>query len=252
MSAVATLLVLLPALAAPVGDVGTTPMPPAGVSGPASYAPDDPTGAWRMEVVVTTRVDIPVLGEIRSRTYNRLRVDVFRGPDGWMQRHRLCEARIVVPEHYGKTTLPPAFIEAMPSPVYRIELRDDGSYEADPGPVAVGFRDDGGAMPETVRDPRVLDWDRDGLPGATILVDVPLLGHAVLQVVQRGHMRYRGARTGPDSFAGTAQTLRMEQRTLASSHPLLGRSLASEPVDGESSFVMTRLPPDAAEGCAAL
>jgi hypothetical protein len=205
-----------------------------------------------MDVVVSTRVDIPILGEIRSRTYNRLRVDVFRGPTGWMQRHRLCDARIVVPAHYGKTTLPPAFVQAMPSPTYTIVLGADGSYEADPGPVAAGFRDDGGALPETPDDPRVLDWDRDGLPGATILVDVPILGHAVLQVAQRGHMRYRGARTGPDTFEGRAHTLRMEQRTLASSHPLLGRSLESVPLDEESTFRMTRLPPDAAEGCAAL
>jgi hypothetical protein len=65
-------------------------------------------------------------------------------------------------------------------------------------------------------------------------------------------MRYRAARTGPDSFAGTAHTLRMEQRTLASSHPLLGRSLHSEPQDAESTFQMTRLPADVAEGCAGL
>ncbi len=238
MRALPILLVVLPALAAPAEDARTTP--------------DDPSGAWRMDVVVSTRVNIPILGEVRTQTHNRLRVDVFYGPDGWMQRHRLCDVRIVVPAHYGRTTLPPAFVGAMPAPTYRIDLKPDGSYDADPGPVAVGFRDDGGRIPETPTDPRVYDWDQDGLPGGTILVDVPVLGHAVLQVAQRGHMRYRGTRTGPDSFAGTAYTLRMEQRTLASSHPFLGRSLHSEPQDAESTFRMTRLPADAAEGCAGL
>ena len=65
-----------------------------------------------------------------------------------------------------------------------------GSWAAaDPRQQYVGYHghlspDD---IPRDKKHPAIFDWDEDGKPGASVLVDVPIIGHIRIYMVQTNH-----------------------------------------------------------------
>ena len=42
-------------------------------------------------------------------------------------------------------------------------------------------------IPRDKKHPAIFDWDEDGKPGASVLVDVPIIGHIRIYMVQTNH-----------------------------------------------------------------
>lgn len=199
---------------------------------------------WRMEMVVATRALIPVLGATRAEVRSVLAVRLTPGPDGWVQTQDTCEARLLDRGKLVRTTLPPAFVRALPDATFPVVLTEaDGRlrYEADFGRQDVGWTGEG-AMPAEADAPGVLDWDQDGLPGATVLVDAPIVGTGQVYVAQTGRTRVRGELLPDGTIHGTIEVTDFAQHVLGGSSPLFrhGPEVVSDPE--RSWFRMTPAP----------
>lgn len=192
-------------------------------------------GEYALSVEVATDAEVPVVGTKRVRTRSLLHVDLRRVGDGWVQTQRTCaiEVRGGGP---AETTMPPAFVAAIPLQDVPVRLYG-GRYLADGGPVTVGARPDA-PLPRTVDDPNVLDFEGDGKPGATVWVDVPVFGRVDMYVVQRAHSVLDGMVDGNGGVQGQVRMMSMEQRTLDATRRLLVANPPISPVDADSSFSM--------------
>lgn len=206
---------------------------------PARAEDLDPAGTWRLDLVVATRAHIPILGDIRSASRNVLLVTIARDGDGWIQRQQVCAARIEGEAGLARTLIPRAFVDALPPRSYPITL-DGDRYLADPGSESVGFR--GTVLPSSANDPSVFDQDRDGAPGVSVRVEVPMFGGADVWVAQRGHSVLKGRVVSPDRIEGSVDVRVLQQVTLGASNRLFAHSVHAIPDPAASRFTLTRLP----------
>lgn len=216
---------------------------PALAEEPTTTLPALPT-EWRMEMVVATRALIPVLGATRAEVRSTLAVRLVATADGWVQTQDTCDARLVDRGKLVRTTLPPAFVRALPDATFAVTVAEsEGSqrYEADFGRQDVGW-DGRGEMPAEADAPGVVDWDGDGLPGATVLVDAPIVGTGQVYVAQTGRTRVRGERLPDGTIQGTIEVTDFAQHVLGGSSPLFrhGPEVVSDPE--RSWFRMTPAP----------
>jgi hypothetical protein len=205
----------------------------------ASAAEVDLSGTWRLDLVVATRAHLPVLGDIHSASRNVLLVTITRDGDGWIQRQKVCAARVEGESGLARTLIPQAFVDSLPPRSYPVTLEGD-RYVADPGPESVGFR--GTALPTSAKDATVVDQDHDGAPGVSVRVDVPMFGGADVWVAQRGHSVLDGRVVGPDRIEGEVDVRQLQQVTLGASNRLFAHSVHAIPDPAASRFTLTRLP----------
>jgi hypothetical protein len=201
----------------------------------------DPVGLWRLDLVVATKAHLPILGDIRSASRNVLLVEVHADGDGWTQRQQVCAARVEGESGLARTIIPRAFVDSLPPRAYPITVDASGRYLADPGPESVGFH--GTVLPSGSTDPSVFDQDRDGAPGVSVRVEVPMFGGADVWVAQRGHSVMEGRFTGPDRVEGTVDVRVLQQVTLGASNRLFAHSVHATPDPRNSGFVLTRAQP---------
>jgi hypothetical protein len=201
----------------------------------------DPAGLWRLDLVVATRAHLPILGDIRSASRNVLLVEIRADGDGWTQRQKVCAARVEGEAGLARTIIPRAFVDSLPPRAYPITVDASGRYVADPGPEAVGFH--GTMLPSGPSDPTVFDQDRDGAPGVSVRVEVPMFGGADVWVAQRGHSVLEGRFTGADRVEGTVDVRVLQQVTLGASNRLFAHSVHATPDPRNSGFVLTRVQP---------
>jgi hypothetical protein len=222
----------------------------------AGAAPARLPGTWEgryaMELRIGTRTRVPVVGTERSVTRTLLLVDMRRDGGRWMQRQTVCDVRIDSPR--VRMTVPPAFVRGLPPREYAGILQGTGaqpSYTADLGLEAIGFDPavTGGALPRDRGSAGVLDSDRDGAPGATVVGHFPLFGSVRLYIAQRSHLVLHGRQISADRIEGSLEIRVMEQRTLGADNRLFRRTLAMQPDSASSGFVMVRT---TAADCAAL
>jgi hypothetical protein len=133
---------------------------------------------------------------------------------------QVCDVKLLS-DSRAETVLPDAFIRAMPRQTYAVRLVEtDGntSFSADPGPTYVGYDPalSGGGVPSGADDPGVVDMDRDGRPGVTVHVVMPVFGAVKIYVAQRGHSRYEG-QVGEGGVSGRVDIVALEQNTLGAS-----------------------------------
>jgi hypothetical protein len=200
-------------------------------------------GAYALEVEVVTETKLPVIGTKQVHTVSWSLVSLSQDGSGWIQEQRVCSVD-VRGGGPARTTLPPAFLAAMPRQRFPVEVGE--RYRADGGPTALGMESDA-ALPMSPEDPAVLDSDGDGHPGVTVWVDVPMLGRVDMYVAQRAHTVLDGVVTGTGA-EGIAVVKRMEQRTLDASHHLLVANPPIVPVEGASRFRLLPAPSADCEG----
>ena len=204
-------------------------------------------GRYRMTLHAASRAKVPVFGWTGSVTTSEVLVELTRTEAGWVQRHRVCDVR--VDGQRGQTTIPDAFVAALPDKQYPVRLlAADGGlrYVADLGLDHLGYDPAvAGRLPRKPGDPGVLDADGDGQPGVTVRVTAPVAGSSDIYVVQRGSMRLVGE-VGPDgTVRGRIEVGLLEQRTLGATNFMFAGSPPIEPVPEESWFTIERVPDDA-------
>ena len=209
-------------------------------------------GRYAMDLRIATVTRVPLAGSERSTTRTLLLVDIARRGSGWVQRQTVCD--VSIESERIRMTVPPAFVAAMPRREYTgvTQAADDPrAYTADLGLDAIGFDPavTGGALPRDARSPGVVDSDRDGAPGATVVGHFPMFGRVRLFIAQRSHLVLRGRQTAPGRFEGGMDIRLMEQRTLGADNRLFRRTLPMRPDPHASRFTLLRT---TAPDCAAL
>jgi len=217
-------------------------------------APPVSPGTWAMVVDVGSRSKVPVAGTAQVTTRSLVRLQLARTESGWEQRQHLCAVDIRS-DTKADTVLPPAFIEHVPPERYPVQFERRGqtwTYSADPGPKYIGYDPErsGGRVPESKKEPGVVDHEGDGHPGATVLLQVPVLGAVRLYIAQKGWSRYQGRVVSDSLIEGRVQVMTTEQRTLGASVSLFAANPTIESVPERSRFRMVRIDED--RDCSAL
>lgn len=203
-----------------------------------------------LEVVSESRV--PVAGAATIITRSLLKVNLRRDPDGgWTQHQELC-AIDIESDTKAQTVLPPTFIQAVPTRTYPVTIEFDGKqwvYRADPGPNHIGYDPSlsGGVVPRRKSDPGVVDFEADGHPGATVHLQVPVIGSVRMYIAQRGWPLYQGVIEN-GVVRGEVASNGNESRTLGASIGLFAVSPTISPIASLSRFHMEPLS-DASVGC---
>jgi hypothetical protein len=133
-------------------------------------------GVWRLTQVTTIQMTLPVVQtEMVTTITSRLSVVIRQeGSELWLSA-RTCSVQMANEPNLGQRLISQAFIDSMP-PLHRRArlLRGEGGellFEAPRAYVVSGaWLEDpaSGSLPASPEDPRVVDGDRDGLPGLTV------------------------------------------------------------------------------------
>ncbi len=228
---------------------------------PAEEAPVVEAGFPKEGVVYAGQVDIgtltemSVVGDIHVVVRSATHVTFEKEGDQWFQVQKVCDVKNFDDTRMSTTIIPKAFIAAIPVTRFPVDLTDttDGGvrYKADPGVEWVGLDPlpDGEELPHKPDDPRVLDFDGDGKPGATVVLEVPVFKRVELYVVQAAQSIYEGVVKG-EAVAGDTIMTRLDQRTLKATAPFFKAQPPVKPVADLSSFRIWPLGPGA--DCAAV
>jgi hypothetical protein len=189
-------------------------------------------GPYALEVDVVTETKLPVVGTKQVHTVSAVLVGLSQEGARWFQEQRTCEV-LVSGGGPAKTTIPPAFVAALPVQRIPVEL-GEGTYRVDGGPETLGA-DPSVPLPKNGDDPSVRDPDGDGKPGVTVWVDAPVVGRVEMYVAQRAHSVLEGT-LGDGGASGQVVVQQMEQRTLGASNSLLAVNPKIYPVAGASRF----------------
>lgn len=199
-------------------------------------------GTYLLELDVATEARVPVIGWTPILTRSVVLAELERAGDDWTITQRVCDVR-VIGGRPAITTMPPALIAGIPVQRYPLRVTEapgGWSIEADPGPTRLG-EDPTGAP---------VDVDHDGRPGATVWLDVPVLGRVEVYVAQVGHTRWAGGWSG-DRASGRTEVLTLAQRTLGASHTMFAGERPTRVVPERSVFRLVPLSPGADCGGAA-
>ena len=208
--------------------------------------PEALVGLWRMDLWIGTQVELPVFGVSKVASHQVVLGRIEAGADGLEMVHEVCLVEAVPRGGLSKTVIPLAFSKAVPVRRYPITVEVvDGvlRYTADPGPMVVGYDPvaSGGRVPTSAEDPAVRDFEGDGKPAATFLVELPLGGMGEVSTVQSSRTRYAG-RGAAARIDGTLQVRDLVQQTVGASNRLFAISPKVSADPANSTFLMTRAP----------
>ena len=219
-----------------------------GLSSHAAHAdPPDISGTFHLLLKTATDADVPVIGTTRVNTSSDLLATIVRKNGQYIQSHKTCTVNAVPTRGFGKTLLPQRFVDTLPVKTYPLVLTqspDGWSFDADLQPQSVGYHPEksGGVMPTTEDHPAIYDWDSDGKPGASIIVQVPLFGEFRIYMLQYSHARLSGTVLSPDKITGEAIMMKLGQKTIGADHFVFKTSAKIRPAPQPQPFVMTRVP----------
>ncbi len=219
---------------------------------PVARAEVDPglrPGAWALRLETATTAIVPVLGATRGGSISVSAVTVDAGPDGSLRfTHRPCTVEMVGAGGRARMSVSPSFVAAIPAKTTAARLTAEG-WRIDLGLDVVGYDPAVAAAPPRAPDhPAIRDFDADGHPGATVRLDVPVLGAVELYVAQAAHVVLERGRPAAGGLRGQVRTLRFEQSTLGASHKLFAANPEIRPDPARSSFLLA---PAAGPGCPA-
>src|ERR1051325_5005467 len=225
---------------------------------PMSHAEHEdvlPSGKYRLEMIMTSTTQVPFFGSSQSASKSVSLVDIRREGNELIQKHQVCDFRVLGDSKLIKMMFPEKFIAALASHTYPIQIEKQSQgwrYRADLGVERIGYRSTGteDKLPSKIDDPAVFDWDNDGHPGATLQLSIPLLPSGELYIVQRGQSILTGEIVEPGRFEGKIQVQSFEQRVLGARPSFLAKSPEIEPDPNESRFRLTPISPAAT--CAGL
>ncbi len=205
------------------------------------------SGTWGVRLELVSVIKARALPESESTSIAWALAQVGRDEGGWVQTHRVCEAHVRGTGRLVNTIIPKTYTDHMSRRSLRpVVTRDDArwSWLADLGVVSVGYdlEKSPDILPTSVDDPAVYDWDEDGQPGATVLLDLPLLKPVEIYITQVSHLSLHGLVLDAERIAGELVAHRQQRQTIGASHPLFERNVPSRPKPGASRFFMRRLP----------
>lgn len=206
----------------------------------------DLSGTWYLRIRTATDAKIAIIGTTHIRSTTHLLATIQDTPSGLKQTQQTCSVDNRPSRSITRTVLPEAFIAHLPVKTYPIQItaKADGTigYSADLKQQYVGY--DGaianGTIPESRKDPAVTDWDEDGYPGASVLVDIPLFGHIRIYLVQTNHTFLRGVVMGTDRVEGTTHLKLLDQRTIGADNRLFAANPKLTIGTGHNHFEMMR------------
>lgn len=201
-------------------------------------------GPHVLEVDVVSSTRVPVLGRVDAATRTLSLVDISSRDDGLWASLQTCdiETKTSAP---GRSWLPEAFVRSLPSVTFPVDVGPDGRVVLDPGPQSIGLDPSHSGGPLADLDPAAaVDTDRDGKPGATVLIKAPMLGRVELYISQFSHTRLVADSDG-DALQGVVESLAFDQVTLDATHPFFRSSPRIDPGAG-SRFA---LEPTASHSC---
>lgn len=216
----------------------------------ASASPDL-AGTWRVEWVSANQARVPILGP--TTVYTRqvsLGTVTARPEGGWEQAHEVCAISATSDSSFTSTRFPDGFVKALPSKRYPLDVvegADGWTLRADLGPLAIGYRPGAGsALPTTIDDPTVYDWDDDGSPGATIQIRAPLFGSVDVFIVQSSRGVLDGVIHEEEGLAtevtGSFFLADFAQATIGASNRLFHTTPRTTFLPDQSRLVMSRIP----------
>ncbi len=225
------------------------PGPDGGNGGPAD---GDGSGTWA--VMVVTYANVQGLGgdQIAHLTFVH---EMTQDGTELTGTETMCSMEIDSVDEMTTVRVTPAFIAALPAQDRTGRLTPDGEggydYQADELWLTRGVTLDdveNDELPTDPEDPRIGDWDEDGHPGVTLLINGLLSGMAY--VIQRDHTQFDGTQTGADRISGLV-TWGSEQIYLGSD-PAAIADLAGtafpDPDPSKHTVQLVRIP--AGEDCA--
>ena len=218
-------------------------------SAPALANPIDLSGTWYLRIRTATNAKVPIIGSTYIRSTTHLLTTIEATDTGFNQTQKTCVVDNRPDRSITRTVLPKAFIDHLPVKTYPIELSPnaDGTmaYRADLIQQYVGY--DGvkanGTIPSRAKDPAVFDWDEDGKPGASVLVDIPIIGHVRIYMVQTNHTVLTGTVKNADRIEGKTNQLLLQQRTIGADNRLLAANPKLSVGEGHDRFEMVRTKP---------
>ena len=145
----------------------------------------------------------------------------------------MCAVESYDSSRLSQTRIPDQFVSAIPPQRIPIHLKDD-QISWDPIPVYMGF-DGQKPLPIELTDPRATDTDKDGVPGVTVLLDIPVVGTVELNMAQSSDIAMNGI-WGSDGWRGQIKVQHMTQETIGSSNMVFNRSNQLIPQPELSTF----------------
>jgi hypothetical protein len=199
-------------------------------------------GRYALETEVVTQSQVPIFGRNQVVTRTRALLTIEDRDGRREARQRTCSVDAQSTSR-TQTVIPDAFVAGLRPVVFEVVV-EPGGFRLERGVQRVGLDGSAVSLPRDASHPAVVDTDRDGRPGATVRLDVPLVGAVDVYVVQRTEMRLTGSTTARGAH-GQVDVVDLEQRTLGASHPLFKVSPKLEPVPGAGRFRMNMLSDDA-------
>jgi hypothetical protein len=183
---------------------------------------------YTMNQRVASSASLPLFGRAITYTDSLLLLRTEPTSTGLAVSQEVCRVVIDDPLPVADTRIPDPFLRALGVRDYTIVVGEAGgqaTWTADQGPEAVGFDPRLSAtLPLEATAAGVTDWDQDGQPGATVLVDVRLFGTVSIYVVQQAHTQMRGTVQPDGAVEGAVEVLAFAQKVIGASHPLFHAS----------------------------
>ena len=197
---------------------------------------------WYLFTLRTVTVaNVPVLGELRTVTESRMVAHFVQQDDQILGTHEVCSVTVNGATSLAETILPEAFVRALPTSRYTLDLSEHDGVHGIAGNLAlvhIGYDPTLGSVPSSIEEASTLDSDDDGFPGATVVVRIPLIPDVHVYVAQRSQVRIEGTWTD-GRFEGVSTLPVMEQSLLGSNHPLFTHAPVVSVSDGD--FVLEPL-----------
>ncbi|QDG53299.1 hypothetical protein FIV42_21900 [Persicimonas caeni] len=203
-------------------------------------------GTWAQQVVTTAVSEVPIVGEVVTRTISLQKVDISQTGEKLEMQTEVCAIKVHSSVDVVETHIPKRFVAAMgvvKRPARLVEK--DGAYHLHvPRKFEVlGVRlraPNSENLPTEADDPRVFDQDGDGHPGMTVRVSGLIDGS--LYIIHRGWDRLRGKLSGLDHIEGAVQW-NLEQVVVDSTSIFLGDPPESRahPDSKKNHFEMRRV-----------
>ncbi len=209
-------------------------------------APPNLAGTWAQQVVTTAISDVPIVGEVVTRTVSLQKVDIAQTGPKLQMTTEVCDIQVHSSVDVIETKIPKRFVAAMgvvkrPAKLVerdgKFEFRVPQKYEV----LGVKLRvPKSEHLPTGADDPRIYDQDKDGKPGMTVRVSGLIDGS--LYIVHRGWDRLLGTITGKNRIAGKVQW-DLEQVVVDSTSVFLGNPPDSRahPDASKNHFRMRRV-----------
>ena len=214
---------------------------------PAMAEPASIDGTWYLRIRTATNAKVPIIGNTYIRSTTHLLTTIESTETGHQQTQRTCIVDNRPSRSITRTVLPEAFIAHLPVKTYPITVatQPDGTrkYAADLQQQYVGYdgRKANGVIPRRASDPAVFDWDEDGKPGASVLIDIPILGNVRIYMVQTNHTFLSGKFTSNDTVEGITRQRVLQQRTIGADHRLLAANPKLTIGQGHDKFELVRI-----------